>query len=56
MAFRTSTRIPAVDTLESRTTAPLPAVTFRGNAADADAAPLAVGMRAKWREGPRSST
>ena len=46
-AFRARTRIPAVDTAESRTIVPPPAVTIRGNAAAADAAPPAVGMRAR---------
>ena len=46
MAFRTRTRIPVVDTVESRTTAPPPAVTIRGSATAADAAPPTVGMRA----------
>ncbi len=47
---------PAVDTVESRTTVLPPAVTIRGYAAAGDAAPPAVGMRAKWCEGPKSST
>ena len=47
MAFRTRTRTPAVDTVESRTTAPPPAVTIRGYAAATDATPPAMGMREK---------
>ena len=43
-AFRTRTRTIAVATIESRTTAPPPAVTIRGCVAAADAAPPAVGM------------
>jgi len=35
---------------------PPPAVTIRGSATATDAAPPAVGMRAKWCEGPRSLT
>jgi len=46
-AFRTHTRIPAVDPLESSMIAPPPEVTIRGNAAAADAAPPVVGMNAR---------